>query len=66
MNEAYSAFAAGYDRMMGDVDYDGWASYIDEFLREAGAKASSISDHIPEEAGTRRAPIPGRRHWPPT
>ena len=38
MNEAYSAFAAGYDRMMGDVDYDGWARYIDGFLREAGAK----------------------------
>ena len=39
MNEAYSAFAAGYDRMMGDVDYDGWAQYIDGFLREAGAKS---------------------------
>ena len=39
MNEAYSAFAAGYDRMMGDVDYDGWASYIDGFLREAGVKS---------------------------
>ena len=39
MNEAYSAFAAGYDRMMGDVDYDGWANYIDSFLREAGAKS---------------------------
>ena len=39
MNEAYSAFAAGYDRMMGDVDYDGWAKYIDGFLREAGAKS---------------------------
>ena len=39
MNEAYSAFAAGYDRMMGDVDYDGWADYIDGFLREAGAKS---------------------------
>ena len=39
MNEAYSAFAAGYDRMMADVDYDGWASYIDGFLREAGAKS---------------------------
>ena len=38
MNEAYSAFAAGYDRMMGDVDYDGWANYIDSFLKEAGAK----------------------------
>lgn len=38
MNEAYSAFAAGYDRMMGDVDYDGWADYIDGFLREAGAR----------------------------
>lgn len=37
MNEAYSAFAAGYDRMMGDVDYDGWARYIDGFLKEAGA-----------------------------
>ena len=39
MNEAYSAFAAGYDRMMGDVDYDGWADYIDGFLREAGARS---------------------------
>jgi len=38
MNEAYSAFAAGYDRMMADVDYEGWASYIDSFLKEAGAK----------------------------
>ena len=38
MNEAYSAFAAGYDRMMGDVDYDGWANYIDSFLKEAGAR----------------------------
>ena len=38
MNEAYSAFAAGYDRMMGDVDYDGWANYIDGFLKEAGAR----------------------------
>ena len=39
MNEAYSAFAAGYDRMMGDVDYDGWADYIDGFLKESGAKS---------------------------
>ncbi len=39
MNEAYSAFAAGYDRMMGDVDYDGWAAYIHGFLKEAGAKS---------------------------
>ena len=39
MNEAYSAFAAGYDRMMADVDYDGWAKYIDGFLQEAGAKS---------------------------
>ena len=38
MNEAYSAFAAGYDRMMGDVDYDGWAKYLDGLLREAGAR----------------------------
>ncbi len=38
MSEAYSAFAAGYDRMMGDVDYDGWADYIDGFLREAGVR----------------------------
>ena len=38
MSEAYTAFAAGYDRMMGDVDYDGWAKYLDGFLREAGAR----------------------------
>ena len=40
MNEAYSVFAAGYDRMMGDVDYDGWANYIDGFLKEAGARTA--------------------------
>ena len=39
MNEAYSAFAPGYDRMMEDVDYDGWAKYIDGFLRETGTKS---------------------------
>ena len=39
MSDAYSAFAAGYDRMMADVDYDGWATYIDCFLKEAGAKS---------------------------
>ena len=39
MNEAYSTFAAGYDRMMGDVDYDGWAKYLDGLLREAGARS---------------------------
>ena len=38
MSEAYTAFAAGYDQMMGDVDYDGWAKYLDGFLREAGAR----------------------------
>ena len=38
MNGPYSAFAAGYDRMMGDVDYDGWANYIDGFLRENRAR----------------------------
>ena len=38
MNEAYSVFAAGYDKMMSDVDYDSWAEYIDGLLREAGAK----------------------------
>ena len=39
MNEAYSAFAQGYDRMMADVDYDGWANYIDGFLKENGARS---------------------------
>ena len=39
MREAYSAFAQGYDRMMADVDYDGWARYIDGFLKEDGARS---------------------------
>ena len=37
MKEAYGAFAAVYDQMMYDVDRDAWASYLDGFLKEAGA-----------------------------
>ncbi|MCL2672542.1 MAG: class I SAM-dependent methyltransferase [Clostridiales bacterium] len=35
---AYKDFAKDYDRMMHDVDYDAWASYIDSFLRECKSK----------------------------
>ena len=37
MQEAYGEFAALYDRLMGDVDYDGWAAYLASFL-PAGIK----------------------------
>lgn len=32
MQEAYGRFAALYDRLMRQVDYDGWASYLASFL----------------------------------
>lgn len=38
MNKAYTAFAPVYDKMMHDADRDAWASYLDGFLKEAGAK----------------------------
>lgn len=46
---AYSAFAAYYDAMMHDVDYDGWAARLDALLRKHllegnGAANSSLAD----------------------
>ncbi len=36
MDEAYGQFAALYDPLMGDVDYDGWAAYLAGFLTPGG------------------------------
>ena len=38
MNRQYGAFASVYDRMMHDVDRAAWISYLDGFLKEAGAR----------------------------
>ena len=35
----YGAFAHSYDRMMHDVDYAAWSSYIDALLQKADAKS---------------------------
>lgn len=39
MDEAYGRFAALYDRLMRDVDYDGWAGYLASFLPPGAAVA---------------------------
>ena len=36
MTQAYEEFAAYYDRLMADVDYDAWASYLAGLLRDGG------------------------------
>ena len=36
MTQAYDEFAAYYDRLMADVDYDAWAGYLAGLLREGG------------------------------
>ena len=36
MQEAYGGFAALYDPLMQDVDYDGWAGYLASFLPPSG------------------------------
>lgn len=36
MQEAYGGFAALYDPLMQDVDYDGWAGYLASFLPPGG------------------------------
>lgn len=41
---AYTAFAGCYDRLMRDVDYDGWAAYLDEFLFAHGRPIKSVLD----------------------
>ena len=42
MKRAYDEFAAYYDRLMADVDYDAWAAYLAGLLREGGV--------LPEQA----------------
>lgn len=38
MKQAYDEFAAYYDRLMADVDYDAWAAYLAGLLREGGVQ----------------------------
>ena len=40
MQEAYGGFAALYDPLMQDVDYDGWAKYLASFLPPAAPAPS--------------------------
>lgn len=41
---AYSDFAALYDLLMDDVDYDGWADYYLRLLERAGVKPTRLCD----------------------
>ena len=41
---AYSDFAALYDLLMDDVDYDGWAAYYLQLLERAGVRPSRLCD----------------------
>ena len=42
---AYGRFAAVYDTLMGDVDYDGWEAYLVSLLEEHGVKpGASVLD----------------------
>lgn len=40
----YTAFAMVYDRLMNDVDYDGWAAYYAQLLRRAGILNGSVCE----------------------
>ena len=40
----YTAFAAVYDRLMRDVDYDGWAQYYAALLRKCGVAGGSVCE----------------------
>ncbi len=42
--EAYGKFAGVYDRLMQDVDYDGWAGYLAALLLETGVASGSVLD----------------------
>ncbi len=45
MGSEYCGFAGFYDRLMADVDYDAWAGYLLELMRENGVPADgSIVD----------------------
>jgi len=40
--EAYSGFAQVYDFLMKDVDYDGWADYIEKIFKKEGLRPKTI------------------------
>ena len=42
MKQAYDEFAAYYDRLMTDVDYDAWAAYLAGLLREGGVQPEQV------------------------
>lgn len=41
---AYTRFALIYDQVMEDVDYEGWASYVEELLRTHGLRVETLVD----------------------
>jgi len=40
----YEAFAACYDALMADVDYEAWADYLAGLIREHGAPETTLLD----------------------
>ncbi len=40
----YAGFAGLYDRIMGSVDYEGWADYIESLLQRLGRRPRSLID----------------------
>lgn len=42
MTDAYTALARCYDRLTADVDYQGWADYVERHLRRAGRTVGSV------------------------
>ena len=42
--ESYSGFAYVYDRLMQDVDYDGWTDYLEEIFRKYKMIPRNIAD----------------------
>ena len=41
---AYEAFARVYDRLMDDIDYDGWAQYYLDLIARAGIRPGTLCD----------------------
>lgn len=42
--KSYSAFAYVYDRLMEDVDYDGWVDYIEKIFKRYGVAPANIAE----------------------
>ena len=52
MQEAYGPFAALYDRLMYDVDYDRWAAYLTGLLRDGGIRPEDGASVLDCACGT--------------